>query len=123
MPRPHENLIGAGALVLAGFYSLTPPKRASQGRCRELCALHGPLPFNLVRSALVAGARYAVSCLGCTAALIVAMLVVGMSSVWWAVLLTVGVAVYKLSPELRLRHEMVLSLALMGLGVVYATVA
>lgn len=63
------------------------------------------------------------SCLGCTAALMVAMLVVGMSSVWWAVLLAGVVAVYKLSPGLRLRHEMVLALALMGLGVLYGTFA
>lgn len=123
MPRPHENLIGAAALVLAGAYSLTPLKRASQARCRELCALHGPLPFNLVRSALVAGARYGLSCLGCSAALMVAMLVIGMSNFWWAVILAAAVTVYKFSPELRLRHEVVLSLALMGLGIAYAIVA
>lgn len=39
MPRPHENLIGAEALVLAGAYGLTPLKRAGQAGCRELWAL------------------------------------------------------------------------------------
>jgi hypothetical protein len=48
-----------------------------------LCALHGPLPFNLMRSAVVAGARYGLSCLGCSAALMVAMVLLGMSSLWW----------------------------------------
>jgi len=56
------------ALVLAGIYGLTPIKRASQARCRELCALHGPLPFNLLRSAVTAGLRYGLSCAGCSAA-------------------------------------------------------
>src|SRR4051794_21137591 len=58
MPWPHQRLIGAAVLIIAGLYSLTPIKRASEALCRERCALHGPLPFNLKRSAIVAGARY-----------------------------------------------------------------
>ena len=77
-----------------------PDKRASQARCRELCALHGPLPFNLLRSAAVAGARYGLSCLGCSAALMVAMVLIGMSSLSWAVVLGVVVLIYKLAPPL-----------------------
>ena len=67
MPWPNQGLIGGAALVIAGLYALTPLKRASEAWCRELCALHGPLPFNLMRSAVVAGARYGFSCLGCSA--------------------------------------------------------
>ena len=81
------DLVAGLALALAGVYSVSPIKRASQARCRELCALHGPLPFNLMRSAVVAGARYGLSCLGCSAALMVAMVLIGMSSLWWAVIL------------------------------------
>jgi predicted metal-binding membrane protein len=109
------------ALAVAGVYSLSPIKRASQARCRELCALHGPLPFNLMRSAAVAGARYGLSCLGCSAALMVAMVLIGMSSLWWAVILGVVVLLYKLAPALQMRYEVVLSLSLVALGVVYAT--
>ena len=123
MPWPKQDLVVGLALALAGAYSLSPIKRASQARCRELCALHGPLPFNLMRSAAVAGARYGWSCLGCSAALMVAMVLIGMSSLWWGVILGIVVLIYKLAPPLRLRHELVLSLALVALGVAYIKLA
>ena len=119
MPWPNQAVVVALALALAGVYSVSPIKRASQARCRELCALHGPLPFNLMRSAAVAGARYGLSCLGCSAALMVAMVLLGMSSLWWAVVLSIVILIYKLAPPLRLRYELVLSAALVALGVAY----
>jgi predicted metal-binding membrane protein len=123
MPWPNQAMVTGLALALAGVYSVSPIKRASQARCHELCALHGPLPFNLMRSAVVAGTRYGLSCLGCSAALMVAMVLVGMSSLWWAVMLGVVVLIYKLAPPLRLRYELVLALALAALGVAYALMA
>src|SRR5262245_60254552 len=106
MPWPSQDVVVGLSLALAGVYSLSPIKRASQARCRELCALHGPLPFNLMRSASVAGARYGLSCLGCSAALMVAMVLLGMSNLWWAVILGIVVLVYKLAPPLRMRYEL-----------------
>lgn len=123
MPWPKQALVVGVALALAGVYSLSPIKRASQARCRELCALHGPLPFNLVRSAVVAGVRYSLSCLGCSAALMVAMVLLGMASLWWAVLLGIVVLIYKLAPPLRIGYELVLSAVLVALGVVYVLTA
>jgi len=108
MPWPNQPVVVGLALALAGVYSVSPIKRASQARCRELCALHGPLPFNLMRSAAVAGARYGLSCLGCSAALMVAMVLLGMSSLWWVVILGIVVLIYKLAPPLRMRYELVL---------------
>jgi predicted metal-binding membrane protein len=123
MPWPNQAVVVGLALALAGVYSLSPIKRASQARCRELCALHGPLPFNLMRSAFVAGVRYGLSCLGCSAALMVAMVLLGMSSLWWAVILGIVVLIYKLAPPLRMRYELVLSAALLALGVAYLMMA
>lgn len=123
MPWPNQAVVAGLALAVAGVYSLSPIKRASQARCRELCALHGPLPFNLVRSAAVAGARYGLSCLGCSAALMVAMVLIGMSNLWWAAILGIVVLIYKLAPPLRMRNELALSLAMTALGVVYVTTA
>jgi predicted metal-binding membrane protein len=119
MPWPNQAVVIGLALALAGVYSVSPLKRASQARCRELCALHGPLPFNLMRSAALTGARYGLSCLGCSAALMVAMVLIGMSSLWWAVILGIVVLIYKFAPPLRMRYELVLSLALVALGVGY----
>jgi len=123
MPWRHQPVVVGVALALAGVYSSSPIKRASQARCRELCALHGPLPFNLLRSAVVAGVRYGVSCLGCSAALMVAMVLLGMSSLWWAVVLGLVVLVYKWAPPLRMQYELMLSAALVALGVAYVMAA
>jgi predicted metal-binding membrane protein len=119
MPWPNQAVVVGLALALAGVYSVSPIKRASQARCRELCALHGPLPFNLMRSAAVVGVRYGLSCFGCSAALMVAMVLIGMSNLWWAVILGIVVLIYKLAPPLRMRSELVFSLALAALGVAY----
>jgi predicted metal-binding membrane protein len=123
MPWPHQTVVVGVTLALAGVYSLSPIKRASQARCRELCALHGPLPFNLMRSAVVAGVRYGLSCMGCSGALMVAMVLLGMSSLWWAVILGLVVLVYKLVPPLQMRYELALSAALVVLGVAHVMMA
>jgi len=123
MPWPTQPVVVGLALALAGVCSLSPMKRASRARCHELCALHGPLPFNLMRSAAVAGARYGLSCLGCSAALMVAMVLLGMSSLWWAVILGIVVLVYKLVPPLRMRYELILSATLVALGAAYIMLA
>ncbi len=123
MPWPNQPVVAGLALALAGVYSVSPIKRASQARCRELCALHGPLPFNLIRSAALAGARYGGSCLGCSAALMVAMVLLGMSSLWWAVVLGIVVLIYKVAPPLPMRYELLLSAALVALGVAYVMTA
>ncbi len=122
-PWPNQGRAGGVALVLAGIYGLTPIKRASQARCRELCALHGPLPFNLLRSAVTAGLRYGLSCAGCSAGLMIAMVLIGMSNLLAAVLLAAVVLVYKLAPPLAWRQEMLLSLGLAAAGLAYALLA
>jgi predicted metal-binding membrane protein len=123
MPWPTQAVVVGLALALAGVYSLSPIKRMSQARCHELCALHGPLPFNLMKNAAVAGVRYGLSCLGCSAALMVAMVLLGMSSLWWAVILGTVVLIYKFAPPLRMRCELVLSAVLVALGVAYPMMA
>jgi predicted metal-binding membrane protein len=120
MPWPNQGLIGGAALVIAGLYALTPVKRASEGFCRERCALHGPLPFNLMRSAVVAGARYGLSCLGCSAGLMVAMVLIGMANLVWMIVLAAVVLIYKVAPAPTPRTMMASSGVLVALGVVYA---
>jgi len=120
MSLPNDGLVGLVALVLAGVYALTPIKRASEARCRELCALHGSLPFNLMRSALVVGVKYGLSCVGCSAALMVAMVIIGMSNLTWILILSGVVLIYKLAPAASTRRTLLLSGALGVLGGVYA---
>jgi predicted metal-binding membrane protein len=79
--------------------------------------------LNLMRNAVVAGARYGLSCLGCSAALMVAMVLFAMSSLWWAVILGIVVLTDKFAPPLRMRYELVLSAALVALGVAHLMMA
>jgi predicted metal-binding membrane protein len=118
-----DRMAGGAALMLAAIYALTPIKRASEARCRELCALHGPLPFKLTRSAVVIGARYGLSCVGCSAGLMLAMVVMGMSSLAWVVILSAMVLVYKLGPPLRFSQTSFLAAALGALGAGYVLTA
>ncbi|HET7038231.1 MAG TPA: DUF2182 domain-containing protein [Thermomicrobiaceae bacterium] len=119
MPWPHQSWVGGAALVLAGLYGLTPLKRASQARCRALCALHGPLPFKLTRSAVIVGLRYGVSCAGCSAGLMIAMVLLGMSNLLAALPLAALVLVYKLAPPFDWRYDLVLALGVAAAGAAY----
>jgi predicted metal-binding membrane protein len=123
MPWPNQGLVGGAALVISGLYALTPLKRASEAWCRERCALHGSLPFDLMRSAVVVGARYGLRCLGCSAGLMVAMLLIGMSNLVWMIVLAALVLIYKLAPAPTPRWMLALSAALVALGIVYAVAA
>ncbi|MBV8714558.1 MAG: DUF2182 domain-containing protein [Chloroflexi bacterium] len=123
MPWPQQSLVAGVALILAGLYAITPLKLASEARCRELCAVHGPLPFNLTRSAILVGGRYALSCLGCTAALMVSMLLIGLSNLVWMIVLTAFVLIYKIAPVPARWWRVSLSGALIALGVLYAVAA
>ena len=120
MPWADQRLIGGASLVLASLYAVTPFKRASDARCRELCALHGPLPFNLQHSAVLVGARYGVSCIGCTATLMVASVLIGMSNLGWMAVLSGLVLLYKLAPMPNMGQRAVLAVAVAALGVLYA---
>jgi predicted metal-binding membrane protein len=120
MPWPNQGLVGGAALVIAGLYALTPVKRASEAWCRERCALHGSLPFNLMHSAVVVGARYGLSCLGCSAGLMVAMVLIGMSNLIWMIVLAGVVLAYKVAPAPTPRWMVAWSGALVALGIVYA---
>jgi predicted metal-binding membrane protein len=120
MPWANQRLVGGAALVLAGMYALTPLKHANEASCRELCALHGPLPFNLMRSAVVAGVRYGLSCLGCSAGLMVAIVLIGMNDLAWMLVVTAVIAAYKLAPAPTPRTTVALSAVVVALGGVYA---
>jgi predicted metal-binding membrane protein len=51
------------------------------------------------------------------------MVLLGMSSLWWAVILGIVVLIYKFAPPLRMRCELVLSAVLVALGVAYPMMA
>jgi predicted metal-binding membrane protein len=117
MPWQGQILVGGGVLGLAALYSLTPFRRRGQARCRLLCALHGPLPFQLHKSAVLVGVRYGLSCIRCSGLLMAAMLVIGMSSVLLAGALTVVVLGYKFAPLGHRTGEALLAIGIAALAV------
>jgi predicted metal-binding membrane protein len=123
VPPADQGAVGGLALALAGLYGLTPIRTASEARCRELCSLHGPLPFSLLRSAVMVGARYGLSCIGCSAVLMGAAAIIGMAHLGWMLILAGLVLVSKLAPAPSRRRTWVLSVALIAMAAVYASTA
>lgn len=87
MPAPPAQQAVAGAVVLAaGVFQLSPVA----ARCVRAC--RSPFGFfargwsggdGVHRQALRIGLRYGASCLGCCAAAMAVLLVVGMAQLWW----------------------------------------
>jgi predicted metal-binding membrane protein len=65
--------LGAGAVLFAALYALTPWSRRGGARCREMCREPAGDP---VRS----GLAYAAGCIECSAGVMAAVVILGMSS-------------------------------------------
>jgi predicted metal-binding membrane protein len=93
--------VGAGVgLAAAGAYQLSPLKRGCLRRCRS--------PFHFLlhrRSGVAIGIEYGATCFACCAGLMLALLVVGMSSIFWmavVALLIAGEKLLRFGPRLVL---------------------
>jgi predicted metal-binding membrane protein len=102
-----ERVIAGAALVAAGLYAFTPVQRSCQARCQAMCREPGP--------AVVRGLQYGVNCVGCSGALMVALLFLGLSSLIWMVVVSAVVLVYKLAP-LRPLWQNIAAVALVAIG-------
>ena len=76
-----------------------------------------------MRSAIVVGGRYGVSCLGCSAGLMLALVLIGTSNLVWMIVLTAIILTYKLTPAPTVRWMFALSGAVAAVGVAYAASA
>lgn len=86
----------AGAtLLFAGAYQLTPLKRACLRHCRSPMSYFMRLRGSLARpgGAFRAGAFHAAYCSGCCVGLMVVLVAAAAMSLWWAVLIALGVFV------------------------------
>ena len=80
--------IAIAAVTAAVLYGLTPLQRACRARCAALCGAGKP--------GLRLGLEYAVNCVGCSAGVMFALLVVGPMNPLWMLLATAVVCFYKL---------------------------
>ena len=116
MPWPGQAIAAGVALLAAGLYSFVPLKRACQVRCQAMCkdTEHGRQAP--VREAVGVGLRYAINCIGCSAGLMIALLIMGMSSLAWMVIVSAIIVVYKVVPfSTRLETGLALALVVVGL--------
>ena len=109
----------APAALAAAAYQLAPIKRACLKHCR------GPLSFFMehwrqgARGALRMGTRHGAYCVGCCWLLMIVLLAIGVMSITWMVIVSVAIAVEKLTPaRWSLVASGLLTVGLVALGVV-----
>lgn len=93
---PSSILVAAAAVAVAVVYALTPWGRWARDRCREMA--HRARRDPRLQDALADAASYTACCIVCSAGIMVALVVVGMSN---PVVIIAGAAVmllYKITP-------------------------
>jgi predicted metal-binding membrane protein len=91
---PTSVIVAAGAVAFAAAWTLSPWSRRARARCREMC-MRAPRGAGL-RAAFLDGSAYAASCLVCSAGVMIALVVLGMSNLWLIVVAAAALLVYKL---------------------------
>jgi predicted metal-binding membrane protein len=104
-----QRVFVGAAIVVAGLYALTPLQRSCVARCRAMCHVETRRP------ARAAGLEYGINCVGCSAGVMSALLVVGMSSIVWMLAAGALVFIYKV-PPLGARWQVAGALALVAVG-------
>jgi predicted metal-binding membrane protein len=92
---PSSMIVTAAAIAFAVGWTLSPWSRRAQARCCEMC-IRAPRTPGL-HGALRDGSTYAACCLVCSAGVMVALVVLGMSNVWLVVAAAAALLVYKLT--------------------------
>src|SRR5438874_5818157 len=93
---PSSFLIAGGAVAMAVVYALTPWGRWPRDRCRGM-AQREPRKSRF-RDALADGASYTASCIACSAGMMAALVVVGMSNALVIVAGAAAMVLYKITP-------------------------
>ena len=101
------------AVAFAGLWAFTPVMRAGRARCIAMCRELGP---HSLPAAPLSGATYGLCCVACSAGVMVALVVLGMSNVVFLVAGAAVVFLYKLAHPWTERFDVALSATLIGAG-------
>ena len=99
--RPHGPVLAGAVVIAAGGYEFTPLKRYFRERCRETS---GP------------GWEFGLCCFGSSIGLMLVLVVLGVMSITWMVVIAIVVLAQKLLPP-KAAIDVPLALAIVGLGV------
>ena len=94
---PSAPLIAIAAIGVAAVYALTPWGRWARDRCREM-AQREPRGHRF-RDAMADGASYTGCCIVCSAGIMLALVVAGMTNPLVIVAGTVAILLYKIAPS------------------------
>ena len=98
LPVHVRQTIAGAAFAAAGVYSFIRFRQTCELRCRAMSSDLDPDGRPTVGVAARSGLLYGLNCVGCSAALMIALLAVGIGSLIWMVLFTGVVLVYKVLP-------------------------
>jgi predicted metal-binding membrane protein len=112
MPWQSQDRVLGIALVVAGMYALTRVQRAFATRCQTMC---DGIDQRARGEAITTGLAYGVNCVGCSAGVMVVMLVAGMSNVVLMVIAAAIILFYKVTPRAR-RLDAAVALIMVVLG-------
>jgi predicted metal-binding membrane protein len=98
MMEAQRRGLGAGLLIAAGLYQLTPFKRTCLQSCRSPAAFIARHWKRGVAGGFQLGVAHGLFCLGCCWALMLLLFVGGVMNLWWIGALTAFVLLEKLAP-------------------------
>ncbi len=107
----------AVAIAFVGLYAFTPWMRIGQSRCIAICRRREPLDPGAVRAAVREGATYGLSCVACSGAVMLALVVLGMTNVLWMLAGSAVILLYKVAGPWPRRVDAGLSVALLLAGI------
>jgi predicted metal-binding membrane protein len=118
IPLPSPAVIAAGiAIAFAGAYAFTPLMRMGQARCIAMCRRSDSLESGAFRAALFEGLTYGLGCVACSAGVMLALVVLGMSNVLLMVAGSALILLYKVAGPWPRRLDAGLSFALVLGGI------
>jgi predicted metal-binding membrane protein len=94
------------AIAFVGLYALTPVMRAGRERCVDMCRRADRINGLGLRAAVVEGITYGISCVVCSGAVMLAVVVLGMSNIIWIAAGAAMVLLYKLARPWTRRVEL-----------------
>jgi predicted metal-binding membrane protein len=103
--RPHGPGVAGAVVIAAGVYELTPLKRRFRRRCQARAG---------------SGLELGLCCVGSGIGLMLVLVVLGVMSVGWMIVITVVALAQRLLPP-RARIDVPVALATIGLGIVVIT--
>lgn len=110
--------VAAGiAIALVGLYALTPFMRLGQAQCIAMCRRSEPIAGQTLRAAVKEGATYAAGCVACSAGVMLALVLLGMSNVLWMAAGAGLILLYKIAGRWPRRLDAALSVTLAIAGI------